>query len=85
MENIVIHEEMGRIVGWHRVHDCTCFVCNGPAEHRIVDNGYEDIECMEDCGLVWLRGEPSDPSYFIDKRPDKRKRPCDHCAGPTIR
>jgi hypothetical protein len=69
---------------WHELHDCTCPVCLGPAEHRIVTNGYEDIECMEGCGLVWLRGVPGDPEYFIDKRPDKRKPSCDHCDGLTV-
>jgi hypothetical protein len=69
---------------WHELHDCACPVCLGPAEHRIVSNGYEDIECMGDCDLVWLRGEPTDPEYVIDKRPDKSKRPCNVCGEPTI-
>jgi hypothetical protein len=32
MKKIVIHEQGGHIVGWHDLHDCTCFVCRGPAE-----------------------------------------------------
>src|ERR1017187_8656380 len=68
---------------WHELHDCTCPVCQGAAEHRIVSNGYEDIECMEGCEFVWLRGEPTNPEYVIDKRPDKSKKPCDRCNGPT--
>jgi hypothetical protein len=68
---------------WHELHDCTCPICLGPAEHRILSNGYEDIECMQGCSIVWLRGDPTDP-YVIDKRPDKSKKPCDRCNGPTI-
>ena len=69
---------------WHELHDCTCPVCFGPAEHRVASNGYEDIECMRGCGLVWLRGDPEEPDYFIDKRPDKGKPPCDRCKGLTV-
>ena len=68
----------------HEIHGCTCPVCQGQAEHRVSSWGYEDIECVQGCGLVWLRGEPTDPNHFIDKRPDKSKKPCDRCNGLTI-
>lgn len=70
---------------WHELHDCTCPVCLGPAEHRAASTGYEDIECMQGCGLVWLRGEPEDPEYFIDKRPDKRKTSMCHQLTSWVR
>ena len=68
---VYIDEDMNGEHQWHELHDCTCPVCLGPAEHRIASNGYEDIECMEDCGLVWLRGVPTEPEYVIDKRRTK--------------
>jgi hypothetical protein len=69
---------------WHELHDRTCPICLGPAEHRIAGSGYEDIECMYGCGVVWLRGVPNEPEYVIDRRPDKNKKPCDRCNELTI-
>jgi hypothetical protein len=69
------NEDGNGALKWRELHDCTCPVCLGPAEHRVASNGYENI-----CGLVWLRGDSEDPEYFIDKRPDKRTPPCDRCG-----
>jgi hypothetical protein len=84
--NVFIHTKEDAIGGleWHELHDCRCPRCLGRAEHRLASTGYEDIECMQGCGLVWLRGEPTAPGYVIDERPDKRKKPCDRCDGLTI-
>ena len=80
---VYIDEDNGEY-HWHDLHDCTCPICLGPAEHRQAGDGYEDIECMWGCGIVWLRGVRNEPEYVIDKRPDKSKKPCDRCIGPTI-
>jgi hypothetical protein len=50
---------------WHELHDCTCPICLGPAEHRILSNGYEDIECMQGCSIA---NASVVSSYFQHKR-----------------
>ena len=38
---VYIDEDMNGEHQWHELHDCTCPVCLGPAEHRIASNGYD--------------------------------------------
>jgi hypothetical protein len=81
---VYIDEDINGEHQWHELHDCTCPICLGPAEHRIAGSGYEDLECMYGCGIVWLRGVPNEPEYVIDRRPNKSKKPCDRCNELTI-